>query len=301
MFTLLTISIFWSLPQALMSAELSLMMNVNGGNVLWVQHAFGEWIGLFNGWCFMASCICSQALGIITVINYLRLFFTFSVSIRWVLDLVFVAMCFLVNIWGIKYLSRLSWVIFGIVWLPFIIINFWIPFGQPRVNIEFSNMLYIPDIKSVKWSVLISTAVWSLGGYDYVGSVAGEVKGGKKAFVIGILATFPLNLINYLYPLTLTYIVDGNDANWQSGYFTQLTRNHFPYWLGIMMVISAVLANFASSASVMSQLSWTVWAMGKGKKRRCRKTPLFTILRILVVAWCRHYPTLSGTSLHQCM
>jgi len=63
--------------------------------------------------------------------------------------------------------------------------------------------------------------VWNLEGYDSLGSVAGEVKGGKKVFIAGILATFPLNLMNYLYPITLTYIIDGNDANWQSGYFTQ--------------------------------------------------------------------------------
>jgi amino acid transporter len=155
---------------------------------------------------------------------------------------------------------------FGLIFLPFIIINFYIPFGHPRINIHFSNLLFIPEVKDIKWSVLISTAVWSLGGYDYVGSIAGEVKGGKRAFIIGIIATFPLNIINYAYPIILTYIVDGNDAHWQSGYFTQLTRNYFPYWLGIMMVVSSILANFTATASMMAQLSWTVWAMGKGRK-----------------------------------
>ena len=43
--TIVGISIFWSLPQALMSAELSLMMEVNGGNVVWVQRAFGDFLG----------------------------------------------------------------------------------------------------------------------------------------------------------------------------------------------------------------------------------------------------------------
>jgi len=41
--TIFVILFFWSLPQAFMSAELSLMMNANGGNILWVQNAFGEW------------------------------------------------------------------------------------------------------------------------------------------------------------------------------------------------------------------------------------------------------------------
>jgi len=70
--------------------------------------------------------------------------------------------------------------------------------------------------------------------------------------------------MNYLYPITLTYIIDGNDANWQSGYFTQLVLNNFPYWLGISMVISSILANFGGMATGMAQLSWTVWAMSIG-------------------------------------
>jgi len=170
--TIFVIMFFWSLPQAFMSAELSLMMNANGGNILWVQNAFGEWIGLFNAWCFLTSCIVSQALLIYSYLQYLQLFFVFSPVIRWVLGIIFVAISFLVNIWGINYLSRLSWVMFGLIFLPFIMINFYIPFGHPP--------------KDINWSVLISTVVWNLEGYDSLGSVAGEVKGGKKVFIAGI-------------------------------------------------------------------------------------------------------------------
>jgi len=63
------------------------------------------------------------------------------------------------------------------------------------------NLIKIPPYDQIHWGVLISTTVWCLGGYDFAGSVAGEIKGGKKAFIIGILATFQLNLINYLYPI----------------------------------------------------------------------------------------------------
>jgi len=199
------------------------MMNANGGNILWVQNAFGEWIGLFNAWCFLTSCIVSQALLIYSYLQYLQLFFEFSPVIRWVLGIIFVAISFLVNIWGINYLSRLSWVMFGLIFLPFIMINFYIPFGHPRINVNFSNMLFIPSEKDINWSVLISTVVWNLEGYDSLGSVAGEVKGGKKVFIAGILATFH-----------------------------SISLNYFPYWLGISMAISSILANFGGMATGQS-------------------------------------------------
>ena len=46
MIGIIVVSFFWALPQALMAAELSLMMDVNGGAVVWIQRAFGDFVGL---------------------------------------------------------------------------------------------------------------------------------------------------------------------------------------------------------------------------------------------------------------
>jgi len=66
------VCIFWALPQALMSAELALMMNTNGGNIMWVQAAFGEFIGFVSAGCYVASSFSSQALMVILFTQYLQ-------------------------------------------------------------------------------------------------------------------------------------------------------------------------------------------------------------------------------------
>jgi len=83
------------------------------------------------------------------------------------------------------------------------------------------NLIKIPPYDQIHWGVLISTTVWCLGGYDFAGSVAGEIKGGKKAFIIGILATFPLKFDKLFISnsIFITYIIDSDDRNWVAGFF----------------------------------------------------------------------------------
>jgi hypothetical protein len=54
-----------------MSAELSLMVDENGGNIVWVQRAFGPFLGWINAFNYLVSAFASMALYPILVIDYL--------------------------------------------------------------------------------------------------------------------------------------------------------------------------------------------------------------------------------------
>lgn len=55
---LLLVPWLWSLPAALMTAELSAAMPEDGGYVVWVERAFGRFWGFVEGWL---SWLCSFA------------------------------------------------------------------------------------------------------------------------------------------------------------------------------------------------------------------------------------------------
>jgi len=183
----------------------------------------------------------------------------------------FTIVCFGCNIWGMSVLSKLSWVLFIIMFIPFVILNFYIPLGEPRVAINWDNVVNIPPLSDVVWSPLISSVVWNLDGNDYIGSIAGEVKGGRKTYIIAILIVMPLSIINFGYPILLAYLIDGNNSHWVSGYLTDVIRIHCPVWLGLLSIISFTLSVLGASSAGMSQLSWTVWAMSKGKSDNVAK------------------------------
>jgi amino acid transporter len=248
-----------------MSAELSLMMNVNGGNIMWVQAAFGDFIGFVSAGCYLASSLSSQALMVILFTDYLQgANIVLSEFMTWVTRICFVIACTLANVWGVQWLSKLSWVFLVIIFLPFILQMFMTYYY--RVPIHFKELVYIPPADQVQWGVLVSTSVWALGGFDAVGAVAGEVKD-KKTFLIGVIGAFPLNLTNYLLPIFAGFIIDDHMDHWTTGYFTSIAKNYFPgKWLGIFMIVASAISNFCQLASQMASLSWTMWAMGKGRK-----------------------------------
>jgi len=73
-------------------------------------------------------------------------------------------------------------------------------------------------------------------------------------------------MANYLLPIFAGYILDPNMANWGTGYFTGIVKRFFPTWLAIFMLVASVISNFCQLSTQMASLSWTMWAMGKGRK-----------------------------------
>ena len=56
--SVVVIPLFWSIPLALMTGELSCMIPESGGHILWVFHAFGPFWSMFN-------CVLSFVCGIL--------------------------------------------------------------------------------------------------------------------------------------------------------------------------------------------------------------------------------------------
>jgi len=65
------VPLIWSLPQAILSAELSLMIAENGGNVVWVQRAWGDLIGWVNAFNNLAASFSSMSLLVVLFVDYL--------------------------------------------------------------------------------------------------------------------------------------------------------------------------------------------------------------------------------------
>lgn len=96
-----------------MSAELALMMNVNGGNVIWVcilirvvlkdqvQHAFGDFFGFINAYTNLINSLASQAILAVLFVNYLSSEFPFEEAEIWGIRIGFVGVVTLINIKGI--------------------------------------------------------------------------------------------------------------------------------------------------------------------------------------------------------
>src|ERR1044071_4397222 len=67
--------IFWSLPIALMVAELSSALPVDGGYYVWVRTALGEFWAFQEGWWTICYMVVDLAVFPVLFVNYLAYFF----------------------------------------------------------------------------------------------------------------------------------------------------------------------------------------------------------------------------------
>jgi len=174
---------------------------------------------------------------------------------------------------GVEMLARLSTIFLVIIFSPFLAQMIAIVYY--RVPIDFGNLILIPHNDEINWSVLVSTVIWSFGGFDSVGSIAGDVKGGKKTFLLGVMGSFPLCVLNYFWPIMLDFMIDPDIKNWVPGYFTQIVYDHFPTWLGVWITIASGISNFAQCTSGLAPVSWNVWAMARGEDTDVEYLPPF--------------------------
>jgi len=150
---------------------------------------------------------------------------------------------------------------------------------------DINLLLEMPPLKSVQWSVLISTCIWSNGGFDYVGALAGEVKGGQRTFMIGLLCAFPLVFVNYMIPIVICYMPNPDFALWQPGYFTVVAYK-MNVWLGRWMAFGSAVSNFGQFSAGLAPTARIVWAMARGSDGSPRFLPKF-----LAWSWVRHTGT----------
>ena len=122
-------------------------------------------------------------------------------------------------------------------------------------------------------AVYASTIVWSFGGFDSLGSIAGEISGGARTFFLGIFICMPLLLLNYAFPLIVTIPLNPDLASWGFGDgehavdLVSTLRDHATPWLGVLAVVSSMSAVFAQLSSAIMAFARVIWAASKSQGR----------------------------------
>uniref|UniRef100_A0A6B2LCX9 Amino acid permease/ SLC12A domain-containing protein n=1 Tax=Arcella intermedia TaxID=1963864 RepID=A0A6B2LCX9_9EUKA len=210
MLVVVFVSFFWALPQAMMSLELSLMIQYNGGNVVWVRRAFGNFVGFVGGHSYLISNFITLSLLTILFVEYLP--FPFTDLQKHLVRLALVSTVVSVNIKGTQWVSNISSLLLVIIFCPFLL-ELLLALTY-KTELHFGALLDIPPPSEINWGVLISTTVWAFGSFDSIGAIAGEVKGGKSAFISGVLGSFPLLIANYIIPIVIAYVIDPHWKSW---------------------------------------------------------------------------------------
>ncbi len=237
----------WSLPTAMMTAELSTAMPEDGGYVVWVERAFGKFWGFQEGWISWLCSFADNALYPVMFVDYLAYLRGDMTPLeRWLIGAALIVCITWLNLRGIRLVGLSLIVFLFCVLAPFAAMVF---LGAPQV--QLANWLKRTD--SIDWTLLFSTLLWNTSGWDNAGCCAAEVADPKRAYPRAMMITVLLVTAVYLLPLAIGLGVDSDLAEWKEGYFPKIAAQIGGPWLGAWLT----LAGLVSAAGLLNALLCT--------------------------------------------
>ncbi|GFY94656.1 amino acid permease family protein [Actinidia rufa] len=229
----------WSVPEALITAEMGTMFPEDGGYVVWVSSALGDYWGFLLGWMKWLSGWCvprvGAMLGLIAVLTYLN--FRGLTIVGWVAVL-------------LGTLSLLPVVVMGLIAIPKLRPSRWL----------------VVDLQCMKWNLYLNTLFWNLNYWDSISTVVGEVNKPKKTLPKALLYALILVVCGYFFPLLIMIGTEEKplDRNsWKEGYFSDIAKMVGGVWLRFCIQGAAALSTMGMFVAEMSSDSFQLLGMAE--------------------------------------
>ncbi len=262
--------LFWSVPEALVTAELATAFPEDAGYVAWVTAAFGPRWGFQEGFWSWASGVADNAVYPVLFVSYLEA--AFSGGKRGEVPRVLreggwerraltagLALCgAAVNYLGLDVVGGAAVGATAFIVAPFIAL---VALASP--NIQTKNWSII-DISTVKWGAFINVMFWNLNYWDSVSTLAGEVAEPGKTLPRALAVAVLLVVAMYLLPLLAGVgVLPDVDGGWSLGYFAAVARRVGGPWLAWWVVAAAAVSAAGQFEAEMSSDAFLLLGMAQ--------------------------------------
>lgn len=233
---ILVIPWVWSLPTALMSAELAAAMPEDGGYVVWVQRAFGRFWGFQEGWWSWLCSFADNALYPVMFVDYLTYLRGEMSSLeRWCIGATMIFLVAILNICGTQLVGRAAIMFTFFVLAPFGLL---VLTGAPQVD----PTLWLAKPATIEWGLLLSIMLWNTCGWDNAACCAGEVREPGRVFPRAMAATVVLVTLSYFLPVAVGVGVDGQWGAWKEGHFPIVAALIGGPYLGAWLMVAGMVS-----------------------------------------------------------
>ncbi|KAK1385292.1 Polyamine transporter PUT1 [Heracleum sosnowskyi] len=278
----LVFPLVWSVPEALLTAELGTMFPENGGFVVWVSSALGPYWGFQLGWMKWLSGVIDNALYPVLFLDYLKSGIP-ALEGGFPRAATVLALVVLLTYMNYRGLNIVGWAaitlgVFSI--LPFVVMGLIsIPRLQPR-------RWLVVDLQKVDWSLFLNTLFWNLNYWDSVSTLAGEVENPGQTLPRSLFYAVILVVLGYFFPLLIgTGGVPLNQELWTDGYFSDIAKILGGVWLRTWVQGASAMSNMGMFVAEMSSDSFQLLGMAERgmlpeffAKRSRYGTPIIGIL-----------------------
>lgn len=285
--------LIWSIPEALITAEMGTMFPENAGYVVWVSSALGPYWGFQQGWMKWLSGVIDNALYPVLLLDYMKSSIP-ALGEGWPRILAVLILTVALTYMNYRGLTIVGWiaVFLGVSsLLPFVFMGF---LAIPKL--EPSRWLVV-NIQHVDWNLYLNTLFWNLNYWDSVSTLAGEVHNPSRTLPKALFYAVILVVSGYFFPLLIgTGAVKLDQELWSDGYFSDIAKMIGGVWLRGWIQGASALSNIGMFVAEMSCDSFQLLGMAErgmlpeffGKRSR-HGTPLVGILfsasGVVLLSW----------------
>ncbi|XP_058081006.1 probable polyamine transporter At3g19553 [Magnolia sinica] len=252
--------LIWSIPEALVTAELATSFPENGGYVLWISAAFGPFWGFQEGFWKWFSGVMDNALYPVLFLDYLKHSFPiFNQTIARIPALLGItASLTYLNYRGLNIVgfSAVGLAIFSLC--PFVVMGV---LSIPRIR---PKQWLVVDFRNVNWRGYFNSMFWNLNYWDKASTLAGEVENPSRTFPKALLGAVVVVVASYLVPLLAgTGALDVPSSEWSDGYFAEIGMLIGGVWLKWWIQAASAMSNMGLFEAEMSSDAFQLLGMSE--------------------------------------
>lgn len=304
---ILVLPLLWAYPIALMTAELTSAIPVEGGYYAWSKRALGPFWGFLCGWWTWLYSLADAAIYPVLFASYLssfeKLFFGRSVLdgrplLQWLVALGIVGIFSALNVRGTKLVGRTAVVLGFFLIAPYIALAI---VGAVRYLNEPGPILasFVPEGSSLTQAFAsgLYIVMWNYLGWDSLSTVSEEVDKPERTFPRALLICVPVVTIVYFLPVVVGLRFSPDTAKWADGTWPLIARDVGGQWLGSWVSLAGLaspIALFVTAVLAASRIPFALAEDGYFPKQLLRIHPVYKTPWLAVVLCGVIYAVLSG-------
>ncbi|HKV54956.1 MAG TPA: APC family permease, partial [Candidatus Binataceae bacterium] len=242
-----------SLPTALMAAELTALMPLEGGFYFWVKAALGPFAGFAEAYLTILYTAVDTAIYPVLFATYAAFLLPIGTRGQLALGIAMVWVSGGLNAMGVRPVGRVSVLLAALLIAPFAAL---IVIGFPRLlHLQLPPQTFARGDLLPALGGALTIVIWNFGGWENLSVVAGEIDQPRRNYLRAIMIVVPAVALGYLLPLAVCLSGATSGAGWRSGSFADQGLRIGGPLLGAAIGIGGAVSSFAVFEAAMLWVS----------------------------------------------
>ena len=264
--------LIYSVPHALVCAELGTAMPLEGGYYHWVKRGLGKFFGFQQGTLQWICSFVDMAVYPVMFTSYLtsmvaavapghHVLFTvghLGFDLNWFICVAVIVVFTLLNLMGAGWVGDSSVVFAIICLLPMLLLSGVGIYHLATQGIDPVGQLTTSSHQST-WNAFgagLFIVMWNYCGWDSVSNVAGEMANPRKDLPKALAIALVLIMVGYLLP-TLGSLAVGSGGHagwltWDDGSFSDVAKALAGPWLQVTVTVGGMFASVAMFSALLA-------------------------------------------------